>query len=96
MALLAIKVSKKVSISCQLEESTAIQVDKYAAFAKAPADDVVNSALEYVFSKDKDFLEYLEKNPELAVPETLRVKSPEDTQAGSKRGSKAKPEAALV
>jgi hypothetical protein len=96
MALLAIKVSKKVSINCQLEESTAIQVDKYAAFAKAPADDVVNSALEYVFSKDKDFLEYLEKNPELAAPETLRVKNPEESAAAGKRGPKTKTDAALV
>ena len=58
MPLLDIKVSKKVSTECLLEESTAIQVDQYAAFVEKPADDVINSALEYVFAKDKDFQEY--------------------------------------
>ena len=85
MALLAIKVSKKVHIACSLEESTAIQMDKYAVFAKAPADDVVNSALEYVFSKDKEFQDYLEKTPNLTAPETLRVTSADED------GSAAKP-----
>ena len=96
MALLAIKVSKKVQISCLLEESIAIQVDKYAAFSQAPADDVVNSALEYVFSKDKEFLEYVEKNPNLAAPETLRVKSDAIQQPGPKRGAKERADSAAL
>lgn len=90
MPLLAIKVSKKVQISCLLEESIAIQVDKYAAFSKAPADDVVNSALEYVFSKDKEFLEYVEKHPNLSAPETLRVKNDTAPQSALRRGGKEK------
>jgi hypothetical protein len=35
-------------------------VDQYAAFVKAPADEVVNSALEYVFGKDHDFQVFLD------------------------------------
>jgi hypothetical protein len=30
-------------------------VDQYAVFIRVSADDVVNHALEYVFSKDGDF-----------------------------------------
>ena len=92
MALLAIKVSKKVTIACTVEESTAVQIDRYAAFSQAPADDVVNSALEYVFSKDKDFLEYLAKNPDLSTPETLRVRNPTELALSAKRGPKPKAE----
>ena len=55
MPLLSIQASKKVETTVRLEESTAKRVDQYAHFAKASADDVVNQALEYVFTKDKDF-----------------------------------------
>jgi hypothetical protein len=37
-----------------------LQVDQYAAFIHASADDVVEQALAYVFSKDRDFQEFLE------------------------------------
>ena len=37
-----------------LDEATASQLDQYAAFIKASADDVVvDKALNYVFAKDK-------------------------------------------
>ncbi len=51
MPLLEVTQIKKLIATVSLEESTAKQVDQYAAFIKAPADEVVNSALEYVFGK---------------------------------------------
>ena len=76
MALLDGKVSNRVSMTCSLEESTAIQVDQYAAFLNIPGDDVVNKALEYVFSRDKEFQQYREKNADAKVASSLRIKKP--------------------
>ena len=59
MALLEVTQSRQITATIRLEEQTAAQVDQYAAFINASADDVVNQALEYVFSKDRDFQEYL-------------------------------------
>lgn len=89
MPLLSVTASKKIDTTIRLEESTAKLVDQYAAFLKASsADDVVNKALEYVFTKDKDFQQHLEQNPNARVPSLLRVKktppAPKDTAAGAK------------
>ena len=53
MPLLEVNPSRHVSASIRLEEATAIQIDQYAAFIHASADDVVDKALNYVFSKDR-------------------------------------------
>ena len=50
MALLEVTQSRQITATIRLEEQTAAQVDQYAAFILASADDVVNQALEYVFS----------------------------------------------
>ena len=76
MPLLDIKTSKKIDTHIRLEESTANLLDRYAHFAKSSADAVVNSGLEYVFAKDKDFQQYLESAPPADCPSTLRVKKP--------------------
>jgi hypothetical protein len=74
MPLLEIVQTTHVNATIRLEESTAIQVDQYAAFLHAPADEVVNKALAYVFSKDRDFQDFL-RTPEAAhVQPTLRVR----------------------
>ncbi len=93
MALLEITQSRQVTATIRLEEKTADQVDKYAAFIHASADDVVNHALDYVFSKDRDFQEYL-KSAEAgdAVP-SLRVRrtpQPAERQEESLRLKKAR------
>lgn len=75
MPLLEIKLSKKIETICSLEESTAILVEQYAAFAKAPADEVINTSLEYVFSKDKEFQAYLEKAPKSPEFSSLRLQT---------------------
>jgi len=55
MPLLEINLSRYISALVRLDETTAEQVDQYAAFVHASADDVVDKALNYVFSKDRDF-----------------------------------------
>ena len=86
--MLDIKITKRVTITCSLEESIAILVDQYAAFAKAPADDVVNKALEYVFTKDRKFQQFMEANPNEKAPAALRVKKPILAVPAGKRGRK--------
>jgi hypothetical protein len=74
MPLLEVIQSRQISASVRLDETTATQVDQYAAFIHASADDVVDKALNYVFSKDRDFQEFL-KTPQAAqaVP-ALRIR----------------------
>jgi hypothetical protein len=88
MPLLAINTSKKVTVTCSLEESTAKLVDKYAHFLKVPADDVVDKSLAYVFGKDKDFQQYLASNGDAHTPSALRVKKPVPSASTTKNGSK--------
>lgn len=59
MALIEVTQIRYVNATVRLEETTAAQVDQYAAFIHAPADDVVDKALAYVFSKDRDFQDFL-------------------------------------
>ncbi len=74
MPLLEIIQTRHVSASIRLDETTAAQVDQYAAFIHATADDVVDKALNYVFAKDRDFQEFL-KSPQAAqVTPTLRIR----------------------
>ncbi len=68
MPLFSVKTSKKIDTNIRLEESTAKMLDRYAHFHQGPADDVVNEALEYIFTKDKDFQQYLRSQPEAEVP----------------------------
>jgi hypothetical protein len=89
MPLLEITQSHKVTASIALEESTAKSVDSYAAFMKASADDVVNKALDYVFSKDKEFQQFLQTTTEIKSPQPLRIKASGHGNAKGKRGRKA-------
>ena len=73
MALLTVKASKKVDATLRLEESTAKLIDRYAAFLKVPADEVVDKGMEYIFTKDKEFQQHLEKEPDIQVPASLRI-----------------------
>ncbi|HXO35154.1 MAG TPA: hypothetical protein VN901_22685 [Candidatus Acidoferrales bacterium] len=74
MLLLEINQIHHISASVRLDESTAEQVDRYAAFLHASADDVVNKALNYVFSKDRDFQDLLKTPQAKQVPSPLRVR----------------------
>ena len=85
MLLLEIVASKKVTAIVTLEDSTAKQIDQYAAFTKGSADDVVNAALEYVFSKDRDFTKFRDENAAAKPAIALRLKRP--TNTATKPGS---------
>jgi hypothetical protein len=74
MPLLEINLSRYISASVRLDEATAEQVDQYAAFVHASADDVVDKALNYVFSKDRDFQDFLKTPRAKQVASTLRVR----------------------
>jgi hypothetical protein len=74
MPLLEIpQVGHKVTASVTLEQSTAELTDRYAAYSKATADQVVEQALQYVFQKDKEFQQYTESNKGQAPPPSLRI-----------------------
>ena len=97
MPLLSIAESKKITIVASIEEATARNVDLYAAYTKGAPDDVVNAALEYIFSKDKDFQKFIESEP-IAKPKTaLRVKRPASAVAkgaGTSTSTKASTQSA--
>jgi len=74
MPLLEINQSHYVSASIRLDVTTAELVDQYAAFIHASADDVVDRALTYVFSKDRDFQDFLKTPQAQQVAATLRIR----------------------
>ena len=74
MPLLEVIQIRQISASVRLDEATATQVDQYAAFIHASADDVVDKALNYVFSKDRDFQEFLKTPEAQSVTPTLRIR----------------------
>lgn len=88
MALLEVQLKKRVTATITLEEPTARSIDKYAGFIQAPADDVVNKALEYVFSKDKEFQAFLASDVAEAVPRSLRIKHSAAPEIKGRRGPK--------
>ena len=90
MPLLEITQTRQISASVRLDEATATQVDQYAAFIRASADDVVDKALTYVFSKDRDFQDFLKTPQAKQVASTLRVRK------GPSNGSAEEPAKKLV
>ena len=74
MPLLEVVQTRQVSASIRLTDSTATQVDQYAAFIRATADDVVEQALAYVFSKDRDFQDFLKTPQAKQATSTLRIR----------------------
>ena len=74
MPLLEVSQSRHISASIRLDETTAAQVDQYAAFIHASADDVVDKALNYVFAKDRDFQDFLKTSQATQVACTLRIR----------------------
>jgi hypothetical protein len=63
-------------------------VDQYAAFIRACADDVVDQALSYVFSKDRDFQEFLKTPEARQVASTLRIRKAPAPEAVESAGKK--------
>ena len=74
MPLLEVVQTRQISASIRLSDTVATQVDQYAAFIRACADDVVEQALAYVFSKDRDFQDFLKTPEARRVAATLRIR----------------------
>ena len=74
MPLLEVVQTRQISASIRLTDTTATQGDHYAAFISACADDVVEQALAYVFSKDRDFQDFLKTPEARKVASTLRIR----------------------
>lgn len=87
MPLLEVVQTRHISASIRLTDSTANQVDQYAAFIKAPADDVIEEALKHCFGKDRDFQEFLKSPEAQKVTPTLRIRRPtaNETEAATKK-----------
>ena len=81
MPLLEVIQTRYISASIRLTDSTALQLDQYAAFIHASADEVIDQALAYVFSKDRDFQEYLRTPEAQGITPTLRVRRPPANEA---------------
>ena len=88
MPLLEIIQTRQISASIRLTDTTAIQVDQYAAFIGAPADHVVEQALVYVFSKDRDFQEFLKSPEARQVSSTLRIRKGPANEGGEAAAKK--------
>ena len=85
MPLLEIVQTRQITATIRLDETTASQIDQYAAFLHVSADDVVDKALAYIFAKDRDFQDFL-RTPEAAhAPQSLRVRH--FGQSGAQNGA---------
>jgi hypothetical protein len=92
MPLLEVVQTRQISASIRLTDSTANQVDQYAAFIKASADDVIEEALKHCFGKDRDFQEFLKSPDAQKITPTLRTRKPaanEPSPAAKKPASPA-------
>jgi uncharacterized protein (DUF952 family) len=74
MPLLEIIQTRQISATIRVDETTAEQIDQYAAFLHASADEVVDKALAYVFAKDRDFQEFLRTPEAASVTQSLRIR----------------------
>jgi hypothetical protein len=81
MPLLEITQVHQISATVRIDEATARQVDQYAAFLHASADEVVDKALAYVFAKDRDFQEFLKTPQATRAPQSLRLRRAPQTGA---------------
>lgn len=84
MPLLEVVQTRYVSASVRLTDTTALQLDQYAAFIRASADEVLEQALAYVFSKDRDFQEFLKSPEAQRITPTLRVRRVPASEAAEK------------
>jgi hypothetical protein len=90
MALLEIAQTRQITATIRLDEKIAAQVDQYAAFVHAPADEVINHALEYVFSKDRDFQDFLKSADAAAAAPSLRIRHMPQAVARQEKGARAR------
>jgi hypothetical protein len=90
MALLEITQTRQITATIRLDGKIAAQVDQYAAFIHAPADEVINHALDYVFSKDRDFQEFLKSTDATAASPSLRIRRLPQPAEQQEKGARAR------
>ena len=95
MPLLEVSQTRQISASIRLTDTTATQVNQYAGFIRASADDVVEQALTYVFSKDRDFQEFLKSPDAQKITPTLRIRKPAANDTAEPTGRKPVSSASL-
>src|ERR1700739_124102 len=83
MPLLEIIQTRQISATIRVDETTAEQIDQYAAFLHASADEVVDKAPAYVFAKDRDFQEFLRTPEAASVVQSLRIRRTQQNGATS-------------
>jgi class 3 adenylate cyclase len=74
MPLLEVIHIKKLTATIQIDEPIAHTLDKYAHHIHASADEVIGKALEFVFSRDKDFQKWAASDAAASVKPSLRLK----------------------
>ena len=75
MPLLEITKTRQLTVMLRLNEKTTELVNQYAAFIHCDdADTVIENALNYVFTKDRDFQEFLKTDAAQDVRPILRVR----------------------
>lgn len=89
MPLLEVIQTRYVSASIRLTDAIALQIDQYAAFIHASADEVMEQALAYVFAKDRDFQEFLRTPEARRITPTLRVRRVPASDAAEQTNGKA-------
>ena len=95
MPLIEINQSRQVSATIRLDSATATLIDQYATFVHASADDVIDKALNYVFSKDREFQEYLKTAQSGSVIATLRVRKSGNGEASEPPANRRRPVAGM-
>ncbi len=92
MPLLEIVQTRQITASIRLDESTAEQIDQYASFLHASADEVVDKALAYVFAKDREFQEFLRTPAATRATQSLRIRrAPQNGAAAEPAPQPVKP-----
>jgi hypothetical protein len=86
MPLIEVNQTRKVLTSVRLDETILSQINQYAAFIQASPDEVINKCLEYLFSKDRDFVAFRSTDASHRAPELLRAR-----KAAAPNGSKPLP-----
>ena len=89
MPLLEVIQTRQICATIRLTDTIATRVDQYAAFISASADDIVEQALAYVFSKDRDFQEYLRSPQSRDCASSLRVRRPTPSDVSEAPAKKA-------
>jgi len=90
MPLLEITKTRQLTAMLRLNEKTAELVNQYAAFIHCDdADTVIENALNYVFTKDRDFQDFLKTDAAQDVRPILRVRKVPQPPASKANGAPA-------